>query len=107
VRKQEVIEVVDTIKLPKVISSISTEGRVREANRRNTNMNQRQFGKQLKEEEARASRQDDEEQGDVVVIEDKKRKKEHLPGAKASTDLADDQEDDNEQKPGKLVDIVV
>ena len=100
---QEVIEVVDEIKLPKILPSASALGRVTKVNRGESNTNEQRFDRRLREEQKNES---DSRHEDTVDFKQRKQKQQELlnpdPGS------YQDREDKNvKQDQGRLVDVVI
>jgi hypothetical protein len=103
---QEVMGVVDDIKLPKTLSSLSATHRIKKVNRRHTNMNQQRFGKQLKEEEDREK--DNPEQADhFAESENSEHQDDGSINAERSMSRVEEEENEECKSQGKLVDVVV
>jgi hypothetical protein len=98
--------VVDDIKLPKVLSSLSATHRIKKVKRRETNMNHHRFGKQLKEEEDREKENPD--QTDRFVESEHEDQPPNRPAnAEGSMSRAEEEAGKHGKSQGKLVDVVV
>ena len=97
---------VDDIKLPKVLSSLSATHRIKKVKRRHTNLNQHRFGKQLQEEEEREKERTGQTEH-LSENEDEERQDDRFNNAKGAMSPAEEEEDEKNKKQGKLVDVVV
>ena len=94
---------VEEIKLPKIVSSVSTAGRINKVKRRESNANEDRFHRQLHEEQKKEEQTDDEQPAD---FKQEKVKRAKVVSAVAGSDH-DEYDDDMNKDQGRLVDVVI
>jgi hypothetical protein len=93
--------VVDEIRLPKAVPSVSSTGRIHKVKRRQANTNHDRFERQLHREKE----EDDVEEKNGS--EQERLREQRKVSGESPDPVADEQDDNTKKNQGKLVDVVI